>query len=512
MVDLKRMAKEHASTIAAFLILAIILQLGAVILTTNPMVDEQSGITIGYYSITHLDTTLQIFNPPLAYELSALPLLFLDLNAPLSFDECKNTFVFYGCAQKFFFEQGNNPEQMALFAKIPFIILSILLALLLYLFAKGLYGQKAALFALFLYAFSTSMLGFGSIVFTDLAVTLFIFSTVYFLWRILTKGYSTWRIVAVGISLGLALASKFTALLLFPLILIFFVMAHFMASKKMPWKAAIKTQAKRYFLISLIAFLVMFSTYFFSFTTAEKKLPERYIAQIDDQIDAIFGEQSVMRGPAHFLVHRLPMPMPEYFFGILSQFRISVDKEGYLNGQSYTGGKWYYFLEVLALKIQIPLLIFFLASLLYTAWQIPKDKDHKKRAALLSDSFVLIPFFSFLVFFMFMGLNLGLRHALPLLPFMMLLGSKIVPISQESAHKELKSFILAVLMGWYVLSALLIAPHYAAYFNEIVGPDNGHQYLLSSNLDLGQDLKGLVNYLQDNNITNVKLSYHVIYI
>jgi hypothetical protein len=41
----------------------------------------------------------------------------------------------------------------------------------------------------------------------------------------------------------------------------------------------------------------------------------------------------------------------------------------------------------------------------------------------------------------------------------------------------------------------------------IGGPNNGCKYLVDSNLDWGQDLKGLEKYVVDNGITKVKLSY-----
>jgi hypothetical protein len=53
-----------------------------------------------------------------------------------------------------------------------------------------------------------------------------------------------------------------------------------------------------------------------------------------------------------------------------------------------------------------------------------------------------------------------------------------------------------------------IHPHYLAYFNELIGgPDNGYRYLVDSNLDWGQDLKGLGLYMRERNIEKVHLSY-----
>jgi hypothetical protein len=58
----------------------------------------------------------------------------------------------------------------------------------------------------------------------------------------------------------------------------------------------------------------------------------------------------------------------------------------------------------------------------------------------------------------------------------------------------LKTLVLALLF-WHAAAALWVFPHPLAYFNELIGgPGNGHRYLRDSNLDWGQDLKGLARY------------------
>ncbi len=67
---------------------------------------------------------------------------------------------------------------------------------------------------------------------------------------------------------------------------------------------------------------------------------------------------------------------------------------------------------------------------------------------------------------------------------------------------------LVVLVAWYVVSSVAIFPHYLAYFNELAGgPRNGYKYLGDSNLDWGQDLKGLKHYMDEHGIKRVWLSY-----
>jgi hypothetical protein len=57
--------------------------------------------------------------------------------------------------------------------------------------------------------------------------------------------------------------------------------------------------------------------------------------------------------------------------------------------------------------------------------------------------------------------------------------------------------LLAGLVAWSAAGALAIHPDYLAYFNPIAGgPDGGPRYLLDSNIDWGQDLPGLADYLR----------------
>ena len=58
------------------------------------------------------------------------------------------------------------------------------------------------------------------------------------------------------------------------------------------------------------------------------------------------------------------------------------------------------------------------------------------------------------------------------------------------------------------ISSLRIAPHQLAYFNEFIGgPAQGYRYLGDSNLDWGQDLKGVKTYMEKEKLPVIYLSY-----
>ena len=484
------------------LLSAFLFQSAVTLKNTNLAFDDPFAITTGYYFLKHMDTSMFVLHPPLSYILGGFPLLFLDIEMPYSYDECKNI-GFYPCAQEFFFNSDNDPERMGIYARIPFIFISLLLGLLLFFFSKELCGSKAAFFSLALYVFSPTILGFNTHAFNDLLLTLFIFSTIYLLWKLLAQGYTKTRLILRGISVGLAIASKFTAALLFPIIILLFSIKIFQHKKNR--RKILKKFAVKFVLILLISFIVLYSTYFFSFGTVADSIPARNAQLIDSTIGGKFGEESLSYKLINFAVHDLKIPMPGAFAGVAGQFYMestSGVKVTYLNGEVYSGGRWYYLLEVLLIKTPLPLIIFFFTALFFL---ITNPKKFKR------EFIVLLPILVFLgIHFTRSNYNNGLRYILPIIPFIFMFSSGILNIRlKKSIHNILFKVLIGILLSWYILSAIFVMPNYLAYFNEFIGgPENGHNYLLGANLDQGQDLKKLSDYLKENNIGTIKLSYH----
>ena len=54
---------------------------------------------------------------------------------------------------------------------------------------------------------------------------------------------------------------------------------------------------------------------------------------------------------------------------------------------------------------------------------------------------------------------------------------------------------------WYVGGAIYTFPNFISYFNELAGgSQNGYRYAVDCNLDWGQDLKPLADYLHGKNV------------
>ena len=68
--------------------------------------------------------------------------------------------------------------------------------------------------------------------------------------------------------------------------------------------------------------------------------------------------------------------------------------------------------------------------------------------------------------------------------------------------------LCSILMGWYVFESVRVWPYYLTYFNQLAGgPSGGYRYVVDSNLDWGQDLKRLSQWVEKNNIEKIHLDY-----
>ena len=94
------------------------------------------------------------------------------------------------------------------------------------------------------------------------------------------------------------------------------------------------------------------------------------------------------------------------------------------------------------------------------------------------------------------GYTHHMRYIMPALPFAFIWVSKI------AQAVDFKNKVVAFLGGgaflWSVGSSLWVYPHSLSYFNELVGgPMGGHEHLLESNIDWGQDLLYLDEWLNE---------------
>jgi Dolichyl-phosphate-mannose-protein mannosyltransferase len=101
-------------------------------------------------------------------------------------------------------------------ARLPSLLLGVLLGWLIWLWARALFGRWSGILALFLYSFCPNVLAHAHLVTTDISTALAMFAAVFFLWRYRQRPGRA-RLWAAAAVFGVAQLTKATALLLAPL-------------------------------------------------------------------------------------------------------------------------------------------------------------------------------------------------------------------------------------------------------------------------------------------------------
>jgi 4-amino-4-deoxy-L-arabinose transferase-like glycosyltransferase len=182
-------------------------------------------------------------------------------------------------------------------------------------------------------------------------------------------------------------------------------------------------------------------------------------------------------------------PLASYLHGVATQWsHARSGQPSYLLGQFSTQGWWYFYPAIFLMKTPVGTLFLLLIGVLHLI------RDRARWRVMVP---VLFPAMALLAALVFMGrAAVGYRHLLPALPLLLIcLGG--TAIRALAVHGHLGKAIIAGSMIWLLAAHGFIWPHYLAYFNELVGgPGNGHLCAVDSNLDWGQDLPLVTEYVR----------------
>lgn len=445
--------------------------------------DEQYHVAAGYAYLRTGDFRLSRSHPPLVDTLSAIPLLWLpDVNLPLDHPAWANSdyFIF---ADVFLWQANGNPQQLLVLARLPIIALGALLAAVLFFWARQMAGPAAGWIALILAVFDPNLLANARLVTTDLGLALFVLLAVWRLWHWLERPTRR-NLLLTGFFAGLATATKFTGLMVWPILGI--VVLVYPQSQKLAtenwrlktggWRLGrLSSPVSNLFLMGLIGYLTLWAVFRFDVGR---------IPQTDFPI---------------------PIPAPFYPYSVLDTWRVIEEqpKTAFLLGQTSPRGWWYYFPVALAVKTPLPLLLLTAVG----AVMLLRRVGWRRSAALW------LPPLLFLALGMSGRLTIGYRHILPAVPFLIMLAAQVGRLGtgdwrlKRSLQLPASSLLLLCLL-WQIVSVTWLFPHHEAFFNELAGgPIGGSRVLVDSNLDWGQDLITLRQLLAEQGIDQVSLAY-----
>jgi 4-amino-4-deoxy-L-arabinose transferase-like glycosyltransferase len=468
---------KYRDTLIVLLLLALFfLQAVNSMRLKSPTWDETSYFGLGYYLGRNQtwDVPAATLHPPLSYYANSIPYLFYDadnrawdLPPELKGEEASNlSFPLAGL--KLLTDKRYPQDQVLFCSRIPTILIALLLGFFVWKWARELSGTLSAALVLLLFSFSPNILAHARLITPDLMLTCFTFIAVYYLWKVV-MGASWSSILLCSLALGCALLSKYSALLLFPIYMILLVFVFFSQEKvplpdNFPCSGILMKGGSGTKLLRLATLMLIIS----------------FLALCLVYLGYLFHPENYLKGVVHQLAHA-ERGHPTFLMGMYS-----------------TEGWWYYYPIAFLLKTPLPLLVLLVLSLL----------SYKKHPRSLDHAFLLVPVVVFFLFFSIKLLCVGLRYVLPVYPFVFVLAGMTVSYRLKEPMKVVMNVVVAALCGWFIISSLAIYPHYLAYFNEAAGgPDEGYNYLVDSNLDWGQDLKGLGEYMNKKGIEKVHLSY-----
>jgi Dolichyl-phosphate-mannose-protein mannosyltransferase len=451
--------------VAGLLLLAVVIVVPAVILTEKSATfDEVAHLPAGYSYLIERSIRYNPQHPPLIKEICALPLLLLDLRYPENPSE-KNEWVF---GKEFLFRQ--DAQRILFWGRIPALLLSFGMASLVAVWATHLWGWAGGLLALFLYAFDPTITAHSQLVTTDVGVACF---SVLYLWSL--RSYlrnPTWKTLLLsGSALGLALGAKFSAFVLIPTSVVLLGVASFRGQlskgaapscakssvERLPLRASFWKNLAALSLMTLVASVLVWAIYFFP----------------KDPLFYWKGIQAVNRDRG----------VQPYF---------------YLMGTLKPGGWKSYLLIAWLVKTPIPSLLLTVAAVVmsFKGW----------RATWLDEAFLLVPPAGYFLFYSLFADNIGVRYLIPCFPFLYIFAGRLVQglCSAGRLHK----LLFCVLLAWNLSEYAAITPDHLSYFNQIAGgADNGMEWLSDSNLDWGQGLIQLRQFLEDQQITDYAYFY-----
>lgn len=460
--------------------------------------DETAHLAAGVTYLETGDFRLNPEHPPLAKLIAAAPLVLLHrgggdygsrfwTGTPLSATDLRRSHAY---EFPFGFELLNgpmdnpvrrDPAARLIPARCAMLGLGALLALVVYAWARALYGPPAGLLALSLAITCPTLLAHARLVTTDVPAALGFLGTTFLVWRWL--GTPTLKRASVaGIALGAALLFKFSCALLVPVVVALAGIA-VATGRLAPKRAALGVA-----LIAGIAYLSLWAGYGFRYAASSDA---GYVLEWQD----LKGDARPSPPILFARDHRL---LPEaYLYGFAFAKSESVGRIAFLDGELSLAGWYRYFPETFLWKTPLAfsaLAIWVLATGLF-----------RTRGRSFDGWCVALTPLVFAALAVQSRFNIGHRHLTPVYPFLCI---GMAPAASWLEQRGARAIAVASLLGSCLVSFALAFPGYLSYFNVAAGgAQGGSRHLVDSNIDWGQDLGRLKRWMDAHGVGEVDLAY-----
>jgi 4-amino-4-deoxy-L-arabinose transferase-like glycosyltransferase len=450
--------------------------------------DEPIHLTAGFAALTQGDFRVDPSHPPLIRMWAALPLTIAGASIDTTVIDGTPATEWlprgYAFAREFLFGPAGGDASL-LAARAMVIAWGAGLGLLVFWWGYEWLGATGAMAALALYLLEPNLAAHSALVTTDFAVTALTFAMVFFLWR-LSRRMNPRDLAAMAGCAAAAIVTKFSAVILAPILVA--LLAAAVAQRRLTLRQAGVTAG----VTAAAVFLAIWAAY--GFRHAPSPDPG-WLFPPGVNVDG--GPLSAIAPVVDWLDrrHLLPNAFAQGFLVSLSSAR---ELPAFLAGTVKVGGWWYYFPVALVLKTPLALLLLALTGAAFV-WR------RRDRGA-LDAAFVIAPTVIWMAVAATSGVNLGVRHILPIYPFIILIAA--AGASALLARPGATRMVAAAAVLAIAVEVGRAEPYPLSFFNTLAGgPAHGSEYLADSNLGWGGNLKALKRWMDEHGVATVNLAY-----
>ena len=432
----------------------------------SPVIDEVTYVGAAVVYTTRHDLQINPEHPPLGKLLSAVGLAFTDvrLNPPVPDNQMH-------IGLQVLYREGNDADRLLFLARLPMIILTILFGLVVFAFGRDLAGSTGGLIGLGLYAFSPDVIAHGSLATNDVPMAGFLLTSAWLLWRARRRPRRYLPLAALVF--GCALATKMTALVIFPVFVLLAGLSVWHAGRRATPVVA------RHRVLSVAAAVALFgglaiATVWVTYLVVDPRL--RFTTP---------PNAASVNGLMDLAIHMLPLPEP-YRDGLLVQVTMEQRLSGaYLFGHHYDHSPWYYLPAAVLVKTPLGMLLLWAAGV---ATLLGVRRLHP------AVPYLLLPIGLLFLVSLAGDRGFGVRYVIWLPVFLAVVAAATV-VHRRRRWVLPVVFTLVALTG---VSSLRTFPYYLPYSNEAFGgPSQTYRHLADANVDWGQDLRRLSIYLEE---------------
>jgi hypothetical protein len=483
-------SRRHRLVLAALLLChALLVVHGAI--EDSVTYDEIGNLAAGLGYLNDGLYGLYCVNPPLSKMLAAVPVALARPELePIAFTYHPGHRPEWDVGDAFARANASRYHTLIVLGRLVGVAWSLLGALLIYRWAALLGGPNGGLLAAALWCFEPNVIAHAHLITPDVPAAVAALAAAYTYRRYLLA--PAWRgALLAGLVLGIAELCKFTLVVLYPVWVLLGAAFAFVPGTPSTVGSRVGLTRRLGQLTLLFAASLAVLNLGYEGAGAFKPLKEyRFVSRT---LAGRAADDSGNRFRGTWLGD-LPVPLPEALvWGIDLQRR---DFEWYatwpkfLAGQWSTEGWWHYYLYAAAVKMPLGFLVLLGLAVV---WPRPGGR----RVPWWEGALLWVPALAlFGLVSSQRSLQYHFRYVLPALPFALVWAGRLGSVF--AGTQRWPRVLVGVLLAQGIASVLWIHPQELAYFNEAAGgPDNGHNHLLGSNLDWGQDLFRLKRWLDE---------------